>query len=65
MPDPEDPTESEDQTHAQPYRPEDFIKLQPDNPTPLQRMWSRLKIVLLGILITSVLAFCGRLAGVG
>ncbi|MDQ1191855.1 hypothetical protein QE419_000621 [Brevundimonas vesicularis] len=41
------------------------IKLQPDNPTPFQRMWSRLKIVLLGILITSVLAFCGRLAGVG
>lgn len=65
MPDPEDHPESEDQTHAEPYRPEDFTKLQPENPTPIQRMWSRLKVVLLGILITSVLAFCGRLAGVG
>ena len=65
MPDPDDPVESEDPAYAAPYRPENFTKLQPDNPTPIQRMWSRLKIVLLGILITSALAFCGRLAGVG
>lgn len=65
MPDPEDHLESSDQAHAAPYRPEDFTKLQPEIPTLFQRTWSRLKIVLLGIVITSVLAFCGRLAGVG
>jgi hypothetical protein len=54
---------SDEQARAAPYRPEDFTKLQPVSPTPFQRMRSHLKIVLLGI-ITSVPAFCGRLAGV-
>ena len=64
MPEPHDVSQGDDAAHAEPYRPEDFTKIQYVPLTLVQRTVIKLKIVGAVTLLLIVVAFCGRVAGI-
>ena len=64
MPETHDVSQGDDAAHAEPYRPEDFTKIQYVPLTLFQRTVIKLKIVGAVTLLLIVVAFCGRVAGI-
>lgn len=64
MTEPPDRAGGDDETHAQPYRPEGFIKPQYVRPTHFQRAVAKLKIVGELTVLLIVVALYGRVAGI-